>query len=89
VTRLPSLQQASLVAGIPTPLKKYESVGIMNFSIYGNIKFMFQTTNQQVFLDANISVNMSTSTSDSFRHFDIAGFIGLGLVRCRENMFDI
>jgi len=32
---------------------------------------MFQTTNQQVFLDANISVNMSTSTSDSFRHVDI------------------
>ena len=35
-----------LVGGIPTPLKKMSSsVGIMNFPIYGKIKFMFQTTN--------------------------------------------
>jgi len=31
----------------PTPLKNMSSsVGIMKFPIYGNIKFMFQTTNQ-------------------------------------------
>ena len=36
-----------LVGGIPTPLKNMnESVGIMTFPIYGNIKFMFQTTIQ-------------------------------------------
>ena len=32
----------------PTPLKKYESVGIMKFPIYGKIKAMFQTTNQLI-----------------------------------------
>ena len=29
-----------------TPLKKYESIGMMTFPIYGKIKLMFQTTNQ-------------------------------------------
>ena len=38
-----------LVGGIPTPLKKMSSsVGMMTFPIYGKIKFMFQTTNQQM-----------------------------------------
>ena len=35
----------------PTPLKNMSSsVGIMTFPIYGKIKFMFQTTNQNRFL---------------------------------------
>ena len=37
----------TLLGGIPTPLKNMSSsVGMMTFPIYGNIKFMFQTTNQ-------------------------------------------
>ena len=39
-----------LVGGIPTPLKNMSSsVGIMTFTIYGKIKFMFETTNQLLF----------------------------------------
>ena len=37
-----------LVGGIPTPMKNMSSsVGMMTISIYGKIKFMFQTTKQQ------------------------------------------
>ena len=37
-----------LVGGIPTPLNNMSSsVGMMKFPIYGKIKFMFQTTNQE------------------------------------------
>ena len=36
----------NLVGGIPTPLKNISSsVGNMKFAIYGQLKFMFQTTN--------------------------------------------
>ena len=39
--------QLNLVGGMPTPLKNMSSsVGMMKFPIYGQIKFMFQTTNQ-------------------------------------------
>ena len=38
----------NLLGGIPTPLKNMSSsIGMMKFPIYGKIKFMFQTTNQQ------------------------------------------
>ena len=38
-----------LVGGIPTPLKNMiSSIGMMNFSIYGKIKVMFQATNQWI-----------------------------------------
>ena len=37
----------TLINGIPTSLKKIcSSIGMMNFTIYGKIKFMFQTTSQ-------------------------------------------
>ena len=37
----------NLAGGIPTPLKNMSSsVGMMTFPIYGEIQFMFQTTNQ-------------------------------------------
>ena len=31
------------------PSEKYESTGMMTFTIYGKIKFMFETTNQYLF----------------------------------------
>ena len=37
-----------LVGGIPTPLKKLKSVGIIVANIWKIIKFMFQTTNQNM-----------------------------------------
>ena len=43
-------QNVYLVGGRPTPLKNMtSSVGIMTFPIYGKIKFMFQTTNQNIY----------------------------------------
>ena len=41
-----------LVSDWPTPSEKYDesSVGMMKFPIYGTIKFMFQTTNQIVYI---------------------------------------
>jgi len=34
----------------PYPSEKYESVGVMKFPISGKIKFMFQTTNQYMYI---------------------------------------
>ena len=40
------------------PSEKYESVGIMKFPIYGKIRFMFQTTNQQSLKLGNSHFNL-------------------------------
>ena len=39
--------KTNLVGGIPTPLKNMGQLGLF-FLIYGKIKLMFQTTNQQL-----------------------------------------
>jgi hypothetical protein len=39
--------QLYLVGGLPTPLRKKNQLGLL-FPIYGKIKFMFRTTNQNM-----------------------------------------
>ena len=49
----------SLVGGIPTPLKKRKSVGIVIPNIWKVIKFMFQTTNQNIYIYIYMCVCLS------------------------------
>ena len=50
-----------LVVEVSTPLKNMsESVGMINFPIYGNIKFMFQTTNQMECHLGNLKMEETT-----------------------------
>ena len=70
------------------PSEKYESQLGWLFSIYGKIKFMFQTTNQYIYLSKNKTMETNIQNSGRYRkaaglkdssyrvHLELAIFVG-------------